>query len=76
VKAAGAERRSIASSTFMMPIDIAYMLASVIWGALIDMMPFVHVFAIAGGISIIAAIMSVVFFGKEKRISKFNNNAM
>jgi len=65
VKAAGADRRSIASSTFMMSVDIGFILAPVLWGALIDVMPFAFVFAIAGGISIMAAILSVVIFGRK-----------
>lgn len=69
VKAASPERRSAASSTFMLPMDIGFMLGSVIWGAVIDLVSFDAVFISSAFSLVIALVFAFVFFGNKERKS-------
>lgn len=70
VKGVCKERVSIASSTFFLPIDIAFMAGSMLWGMLIDNMSFALVFGMAATISGATFIFALcVFSPKEKRIA-------
>ncbi len=66
VKAAPPERRSAASSTFMIPMDIGFMIGSIIWGAIIDLVSFEAVFISSALSVVIALVLSIVFFSKSK----------
>lgn len=59
VKKASSDRKGVASSTFLLPLDIAIMLSSILWGALIDTVSFGVTFFIAAVISVIAMLLTI-----------------
>ena len=60
------ERTSIATSTFFLPVDIAFMAGSVLWGMMIDHLSFSFIFSIAALISGIALMFSLVVFALQR----------
>lgn len=66
VRAAPAERRSAASSTFLLQADIGFMFGSLLWGAMIDMFGYRPVYLMAAGVTVLGLILAVIFFRKKK----------
>lgn len=73
VKAADPSRKAIASSTFMLPIDVAFMCSSIFWGAMVDSIPFPVIFTIAASVEIVALLFSLGVFAREKVVNLLKN---
>lgn len=56
------DRVSVASSTFFLPLDLAFVIGSVVWGILIDRLGFRQVFMIAIGIVATSAAAALLVF--------------
>lgn len=67
VKDVPKDRVSIASSTFFLPMDIAFMAGSVLWGVMIDFFSFSTVFGAAAGLCCAAMVLSFALFSTRKR---------
>ena len=60
-------RVSIASSTFFLPLDIAFVVSSVIWGIVIDSFSFRAAFGIAAGFVGAAMVLGAVIFSVKRQ---------
>nr|WP_130838546.1 hypothetical protein [Lachnoclostridium sp. Marseille-P6806] len=59
------DRVSVASSTFFLPLDLAFVIGSVVWGILIDGLGFKQVFMIAIGIVVTSAAAALFVFSRR-----------
>ena len=60
-------RVSIASSTFFLPLDIAFVVSSIIWGIMIDSFSFSITFGVAAAFIGMAMFVSLIIFPVKKR---------
>ena len=66
VRGVDKSRVSVASSTFLLPLDIAFVIGSTMWGIIIDHVGFNGMFFTAIGIIVAAAAAAVILFGGKK----------
>ncbi len=59
------QRKAIASSTFMLPYDVAFMFSSILWGTMIDRLSFRAVFTCAACVVGLALVLSILLFHKK-----------
>lgn len=69
VLAAMPERRSAASSTFLLQYDFGYAYGSLMWGALISILSYKTCFVIAAGIGTVTLLMAVSCFVKKEQVN-------
>ena len=67
VRGVPAHRVSIASSTFFLPLDIAFVAGSVIWGILIDRLEFSAVFLTAALVAAGAIVLTIILLGRVNK---------
>lgn len=60
-------RVSVASSTFYLPLDIAFVAGALVWGVLIDRMPFTMVFFAAALVAAVALVLTLVVYSPARR---------
>lgn len=69
-------RVSIASSTFMLPMDIAFVFSSIVWGMMIDSFRFSITFGVAATIIGMALFASLIIFPVKKQERIINKMAI
>ena len=69
VRRAPLERASVASSTFFLPMDLAMIVGSTLWGGMIDLVDFKASYLIACGIVIASSAAAIPVLGRNQRSS-------
>ena len=68
IRMAPKDRTSVASSTFYLPLDLAYLIGSVLWGIVIERIDFLGVFVVAAGLIAAALVMSLFAFARNGKV--------